>query len=487
MKQFNLILFAALVLLFSCSSPTADITILHWNDFHSANLPWVPTNHNPEKHTVGGYALFDAYLDSLQAVYPEAIRVHAGDDFQGSPVCAVSRGLSQIEILNAVKPDFFTIGNHEFDYSWRHLDSLRLHAADFQMYAANLVNAENGECAVPQYRIFRQKGYRFALIGVTHPQLDFLTLPQNLEGVQVEDPVLTVRNLIGRLKKNGISSFIVISHIGIDGDRDLARAVPEIDLIIGGHSHTYLREAEQVNGVWIVQADDNGRYVGLTRFHMEKGEITSLEMDYVETVAGKLEPSPDVEAIVMKYESELAEQLDRVIGELKTPWVQGRGESNIGNWIADAFRETAGTDIAIMNNGGIRKNLAAGEIRVRDIWEIAPFGNTLVTFEWTGQELLNALDFMAMHNMSLQFSGLTLVLNREKGLIEAKVNGKEIDTEKKYSIATNNYTASQTGKYFGIEVPAPVETGWIDRDVLLKAVRENPVITSKLEGRIIIQ
>jgi 2',3'-cyclic-nucleotide 2'-phosphodiesterase (5'-nucleotidase family) len=485
MKYFNYIIFVTILVLSSCTAPSGDIVILHWNDFHSQNLPWTPTAYNEEGHKVGGYALFDAYLDSLESRYPHALRVHAGDDFQGSPVCAVTEGASQIEILNRVKPDFFTVGNHEFDYSWRHVDSLRRHLADFEMYAANLVDTRSGENALPPYKVFRIERYPVVLIGLTHPRLDFLTMPENLEGVEVDDPASSTRNLITQLKKRGLHTFVVVSHIGIDGDRELAEAVPEIDLIIGGHSHTYMEEAERVNGVWIVQADDRGRYVGLTRFHAEKGEITSLEMDYVETVAGKLRPSEDVAALISAYEAELAEQMDEKIGELKTPWTRRSGESNIGNWIADAFREATGADIGIMNNGGIRKNLDAGPVTVRDIWEIAPFGNRLVTFEWTGEELLEALNNMTVKYRNLQFSGIHLVLEEGEGLLDARVEGQPVDPGKTYTIATNDYTASQSPNYFDMEEPDYTPTGWLDRDVLIRHIRREPVIYSKVEGRIV--
>lgn len=485
MKYFNISVVLLLVLLMGCSAPSADITILHWNDFHSHNIPWVPTSYNQDKHEVGGYAVFDAYLDSLEKAYPGAIRVHAGDDFQGSPMCAVTKGLSQIEILNKVQPDFFTVGNHEFDYSWKHLDSLRLNAAKFGMYAANLIDTKTGESATPQFRIFLRKGYRFALIGLTHPELDFLTMPKNLEGIEVADPAETAQNLINTLKNRNIDLFVVVSHMGIGADRRLAEAVPEIDLIIGGHSHTYMREAENVNGVWIVQADDNGRYVGVTKFHVDEGEITTLKMDYVETLTGKLAPSKDVAEIVNTYEAELAEVMDEVIGTLERPWTTSGPESNLGNWISDAFREATHTDIAMMNNGGVRKGLAQGKILVRDIWEIAPFGNTLVTFEWTGKELIEALDYMAKNGGSMQVSGIDMMLERNVGLVDALVGKAEIDPERTYSLCVNNYTASQGEKYFGKKIEA-METGLIDRDVLIQAVRKKPIINSEIEGRVII-
>ena len=207
MKRYTILVSLVLLVLMGCSAPSADLTILHWNDFHSHNIPWTPTSYNKDKHEVGGYAVFDAYLDSLENVYPGALRVHAGDDLQGSPMCAVTKGLSQIEILNKVQPDFFTIGNHEFDYSWRHLDSLRMNVAKFGMYAANLIDTETGESATPQFRVFLRKGYRFALIGLTHPELDFLTMPKNLEGIEIADPVETARDLINTLKTRNLDLF----------------------------------------------------------------------------------------------------------------------------------------------------------------------------------------------------------------------------------------------------------------------------------------
>ncbi|MCD6336694.1 MAG: 5'-nucleotidase C-terminal domain-containing protein, partial [Candidatus Marinimicrobia bacterium] len=283
-----------------------------------------------------------------------------------------------------------------------------------------------------------------------------------------------------------IDLFIVVSHIGINADRKLAEAVPEIDLIIGGHSHTYMRQAENVNGVWIVQANDHGRYAGVTNFHVDEGKITSLNMDYVETIVGKLTPSKDVAEIINTYETELSEVMNEVIGTLETSWSTRGAESNLGNWISDAFREKTGVDIAMMNNGGIRKGLKKGTILVRDIWEIAPFGNTLVTFEWTGAELTEALDYMAKQGRSMQVSGIEMILERNKGLVDASVNGVEIDPEKTYTLCVNNYTASQGKKYFGKIIEPLNETGLIDRNVLIDAVRKNPVINSKIEGRVVI-
>ncbi|MCK5817372.1 MAG: 5'-nucleotidase C-terminal domain-containing protein, partial [Candidatus Marinimicrobia bacterium] len=115
----------------------------------------------------------------------------------------------------------------------------------------------------------------------------------------------------------------------------------------------------------------------------------------------------------------------------------------------------------------------------------SPFGNTLVTFEWTGQELIEALDYMASVGRSMQVSGIDMMLERKVGLVEAIVDGKEIEVDKIYKICVNNYTASQGEKYFGTKIEAK-ETGLVDRDVLIEAVRKNPIINSGIEGRVII-
>lgn len=486
MKRISGILSMILVLfLTSCGEKSADLTLLHWNDFHSKNIPWVPSSYNPDHNTVGGYAMFDAYLDALQDSFPNSLKIHAGDDFQGSPICSMTKGASQIEILNAVQPDFFTIGNHEFDYSWKNLDSLRRHLAGFDMYAANLVDSESGQLSAPGYKVFKRNGYRFALIGITHPHLDGLTLPENLEGISVLDPAEVVQDVINELKGQGIDLFIAVTHIGIGADKALAEAVPELDLIIGGHSHTYLKKALKVNGVYIVQADDHGRYVGVTRFHVENGDITSLNMDYVETVHGVYEPSEDVKKIVDNYEGKLEAVMNKQIGTLEIPWTRGGGETNIGSWMADAYRLRVGADVGIQNDGGIRKDLAAGPILVRDIWEIAPFGNAIVTFDMNGKDLLDAFDWMGRNRRSMQLSGVKLVLEKGAGLISATVGGKSIDPDKNYKIVTNNYTASHMDKYFGKAVSDFKETGLLDRDVLLDAVRKQKNIASRVEGRII--
>src|SRR6056297_2107738 len=128
----------------SCANKIAETEIIHWNDFHSANLPYTPAYNNPEKIEVGGYAILAGYIDSLRNIYDNALVVHAGDDFQGSPVSSITKGLSQIMILNKIQPDAFTIGNHEFDYGKENLYEV-LERANFPVVSANIYDEEKGQ------------------------------------------------------------------------------------------------------------------------------------------------------------------------------------------------------------------------------------------------------------------------------------------------------------------------------------------------------
>lgn len=484
-KVINSILM--ILMLVSLIVANDEVVILHWNDIHSHNIPWKPVSHNPEKHFVGGYAYLDAYLDSLLIVYPKALKINAGDDFQGTPVSSISKGRSQIEILNVVNPDFFTIGNHEFDYSWENFAKL-IPEAKFDIYGANILDVETNEPLLKEYKIYDFNGKKIAILGVTSDDLPGLTLSENLKGVKIVGQVEKVKELVEELKEKNIHLIIAVTHIGFDEDKKLAKAVPELDLIVGGHSHTYLDEAVVIGNVHIVQAASYGRYIGEFKFSCDETKITDFDYKLIEIVSENISPSEDVKKVVDKFENKVAKEMDIVIGVLKNDWIRGGTESNLGNWLTDVMKKKTRSDIAFTNNGGIRKDLAAGDIKVRDIWEITPFGNTFVTFTIDGKQLLNMVEYMVENNRLMPQSGLKITIKRDENkLLKVLVNGEKIDPNKKYSVVTNNYVFDHTKGYFGFVPNNNIKTGLVDRDVFLDAVREQKIIDSKIEGRIIFE
>jgi len=470
------------------SAQTIDIALLHWNDFHSFNEYKITSTGD----TVGGYTYLAAYRDSLAALHPgRAFSLHAGDDFQGTPISTFTRGASQIRILNQIHPDAFVLGNHEFDYGRGNLDSL-IRSANFPMISGNIFDHRTHRLFTDPTTILHGDDVQIGVIGVTAPNLYALSLPANVADLEILDPVKVVRNYACDLEPD-VDLTVVLSHMGLYQDSLLAASLGEkspVDLIIGGHSHTSLFDPEIVNGIPIVQAGDHGRFLGRSLVSVDTATKSIRHLDYrLVPIQRNREPRVDVQSLVDSLQSRARESLNHTIATLKTPWERKHhGESNIGDWQADVMRQYADADIAFQNSGGIRKDLAAGPVKVKDIWEITPFGNHFVRFTVTG----NQLDTILRHQIRdskefLQISGLEYTWNKsEQQFTRAQVGGKTIQHEKTYTIVTNNYVFSHFEAFFGIPGDIIKNVNHfpdLDRDVFLQAAREQKTIHSKNHHR----
>jgi 2',3'-cyclic-nucleotide 2'-phosphodiesterase (5'-nucleotidase family) len=281
--------------------------------------------------------------------------------------------------------------------------------------------------------------------------------------------------------------------MGFNADKKIAQEVEGIEVIIGGHSHTTLFEPKVVNQTLICQAGSGGRYIGELNLviDLNKDKIINYEGGLIETVNNKVDPDTVVLKKVEEFEKTCRRTLDEVIGELKTPWIRNPGESNLGNWNADVMREYTDADIAFINSGALRKDLAPGPIIVRDIWEINPFSDHFVSFYLSGSELLKVLETNSSGDYELmQVSGVRYTYDsgkpKGKRIIQVLVGGQPLLAEQKYKVTINDYMLDKADKYLGI----PKENlkyeihPELDRDVYIQAVRDQKVIDSKIEGRI---
>jgi len=496
---------AALLLLAYAPLPAQDtgrvaLTILHYNDFHSQNLPFTVTKTMDDGSRnaveVGGAAVLKAYVDRYRSEKPNAMLLHAGDDLQGSPVCAITKGRSQFDILELIQPDVMTLGNHEFDYGAARLREL-LPLATFPVISASLFDNSIGAPFVPRYRILQRGGLTIGVFGLAPPDLARLTLRENVQGLDVLDAEKTTRQMVNDLKRQFHADLIVaLSHMGVENDTALARRVSGVDVIVGGHSHTALFKPLRIGGTVVVQAGSRGRWLGVLDLTWDRGarKVVSSYGRLVETLANDVTPDPLMEERVRELEASVDAGLSEVIGTLETDWRRSHGprESNIGSWQADAMRAHAKTDIAFQNSGGIRKDLDAGPVRMRDLWEISPFGNELVVFEVTGAQLLSMMAFQGLKEREFcQVSGLRYKYDRNKAPAEAlalTVGGAAVDFGRKYSIVTNNYVGGHLHDVFNLpEAEIQVQTLMppvSDRDVFIEAVRKQGKIRSATDGRI---
>lgn len=510
--MINKIIIITFALFFSSASYSQDnvkdITILHWNDFHAHDLPEKRTKKDSTGETItywfGGTSNMLGYVNKLRN--SNTLVLNAGDDFQGTPISSITRGKSQIELLNLFNLDAFVIGNHEFDYGQFLLDSA-LMLAKFDYLSGNVYFKPKESTMGKSYVIRDVNGVKTGIIGITLPELFEVTLPKNVTEVQMLNTDSVIQANIDVLKKDKCSLIILLTHAGVFNDSIFAsKFYKDVDVIVGGHSHTPLFRPFIVNGVVIVQAGSVGRWLGKLdlKVDTDKDTVVGYYGKLVETVMDSSIYDKAAEEKVEKMENEVSGELKKVIGKIESDWKGAHSEeSNLGQFEADVFKEAMGTDIAFINGGGLRKSLSKGDVTIGDIWEINPFGNTLNTFSVTGKTLKE----MMSNNVKIRYekfkkgdsfeildvSGMTYsydTRNIETGgevLLDIKVNDQPVDDSKTYSIATNNFITGQFLKFFGnIQENIIIkDTGAIDRDVIIDAVAKQKVINSVEEKRII--
>ena len=439
----------------ACSG-SGTIVIFHTNDIHAHFLP-EEASWRSDRALIGGFEAIEQTLNREREATGPSLYLDAGDFMTGTPISDMEhmgvKGGAIIAFYNAIGLDAMTIGNHEFDHS---LDNLKrqFRMAHFPILGANLHDAEGNLFTGEAYRIFEVGGVRVGVIGITTEALGELLSLTSYPGIRIDTGVETLERLVPEIDPQ-TDLILVLSHEGIDTDREIAKQVEGIDIIVGGHSHTRITEGEWVNGVLIVQAGGNGRYLGRASVTVRNDRIEKAECVLIPTLAGETDGSPAVRALTKNYEKRIIEVFGAVIAQASAHLGRSHfGESEMGNWLADRMREITKADVALVNSGGIRADIRNGPVTRLDIQTVLPFSNALCTFRCTGNDLLA----FALHNAVaeaeethgiLQISGLEYAWTRKGNDIDifiALVNGTPIDPAKEYKVASVDYVAvSQPG------------------------------------------
>jgi 2',3'-cyclic-nucleotide 2'-phosphodiesterase (5'-nucleotidase family) len=480
-----------------------ELTILHWNDFHANNMPYKINKKdslgNKYQVFVGGTSGMLGYINKYRN--ENTLLLNGGDDYQGSPISSITRGYSQIELLNLYKLDAFVLGNHDFDYGMYTLDSA-LMDANFNYLAANISYKATGKPFAKPYLIKEIDGIKIGIIGITPMELMTLTIPKNVADLQMLNTDSIIPVYVNILKKEKCNLIILLSHNGEDNDKEFAEKFhKDIDIIIGGHSHTPIFKPEIVEGTIICQAGSAGRWLGKLDLKVD------IKKDTVVKYFGKLYETRWDSAIYDRPAEEKVEgMLASIEPEMKKPLGTALNDFNkpvLGQWESDAIREKLQTDISFLNAGSIRKNVIKGKITIGDVWDINPFGNTLMIFNVNGKTLKKMLansirilnkakenadyDNVLLSGVYVEFHSKNISAEFDDFVSKILVNGKELDENSNYSISTNNYVVSQLKKYFG-EIPEeikPEDTNILDRDLIIEAVQKQKEINPVFEKRIV--
>jgi len=392
-------------------------------------------------------AAVSAVVERQRMEQPNTLFLDGGDCISGTPLSTVFQGRPIFEIMSAMGYDAAVVGNHEYDHGWQLIEEFR-ELATFPLLCANAKDPAGALLADEEFAVFETGGVRIGVIGLitkdvpTLTQKSCITQKSCSAGCSFEDPIAAARRLVPKVRERA-DVVIVLSHCGVQVDAAIAGAVEGIDLIVGGHSHTELKSALLVGDTHIVQAKCYFERVGIVDFvwDEETGTISEFTSRLVVIDADTMPSDPKVRELVATWEEKVDAQVAEVIGTSG-----GLARKALRSRIEHIYKELLGCDFGYQNMGGIRAVIAPGDIRIRDVWTVLPFDNSLVKLTLPGDKL---------HKYA------------------RRRLGDRFDPEAEYTIATNSYVADQQEKYFGITDAKVEDTGLLMRDEVVKWVREN--------------
>lgn len=497
--SFTAILVLALA---SWQAPPQDqILLIHTNDVHGQVLPrqatWLAKDNPP---LIGGLPRLAAHVRQqrreAQALGKSTLVLDAGDCYQGTPEGSIDLGLPFVIAQALVGYDAMAIGNHDYDHG---IDNTRrlLTRGNAPFLCANIRTRSDGTrpAWASPYRILEIAGLKVAVVGFVTVDTPNISHPET-RSLEFRDPAQVLAELKPELRELKVDWILPLTHLGVERDRELARAHPELALIVGGHSHTYLAEGVREGSTLIVQTGSKATAAG----HVEL--VVDRTKRQVRAVSAKLvdlldEPQPidrvaDVDRICAALVAESEREMSVIVGETAGPLERSRDNlrsGSAGNWITDLMREYSGADVALMNRGGIRTDLRAGVLKRRDCYELCPFDNNLVVLSLTGAELLQLFtrSVESKKHSGMELSGAQLQWRREADtvrLVAVQVAGRTIDPERVYRVAVNSFMANGGDAYFeaGAQFPRS-EDPILIRDLLILMLARSPRVQPPRDNR----
>src|SRR2546422_590367 len=485
--------------------PRPDSTLLRVlaiNDFHGALEPqvWPWSAGRP----VGGAAALKPWLDSLaRACFCTSIRLDGGDEMQGTPVSNFNFGRPAIAALNALGIDAAAIGNHEFDWS---VDTLRARMAEahYRFLAANITDSAGTarpDWAEP-FTVSARGGGRGAVIGLALPAAPAAPSPRNVRGLAFGDGARAVRRVLPQARAAG-DYVIVVAHVGAfcDGDGaaaalgpaachgeiiDLARGLDSgsVDLIVSGHTHSLVNTV--VNGIPIVQARSSGAGIAVVDFvRVSEAGVTRREAwARIETpFADRIRLDPPLVDALRLSQASVSVITDRPVARFGAELRRTGGEYGLGRLIADAQRNVAKSDVALVNNGGSRHDAPARAPTYRDLYRGEPFQNRLMRLAVSGKVLKQALEHaLTGDGPDAHVAGIVVWYDSGKPagrrLKKARLaNGKDVDDGRTYTLAVSDFLAAGGSGYTMLMGAPSGEVGVTDLDALIQylAVLRQPI------------
>ncbi|MDE1249038.1 bifunctional UDP-sugar hydrolase/5'-nucleotidase UshA [Vibrio aestuarianus] len=505
---------------------TYKLTVLHTNDHHGRF--W--QNKYGEYGMAARKTLIDDLRSEIEAQGGSVLLLSGGDINTGVPESDLQDAEPDFKGMSKIGYDAMALGNHEFDNP---LDVLfkQKEWANFPMLSANIYDKVTGKRLFQPYQMFDKQGVKIAVIGLTTEDTAKIGNLEFIGGIEFRDPKEEAKKLIAEIEKSEKPDLIfAVTHMGhyengqrgvnAPGDVALARYLDEgsLDMIVGGHSQEPVCmegpnvvsktfkpgdecKPDMQNGTYIVQAHEWGKYVGRADYEFRNGELNMVSYNLIpvnlkkkvkvngesQRVFIQEQIAEDAEMLnfLRPYQEQGQAQLGVKIAETNGKLEGDRNvvrfqQTNLGRLIATAHMERAKADFAVMNSGGVRDSIDAGNVTYKDVLKVQPFANILTYTDMTGAEVLDYLNVVATKPVDsgayAQFAGISMTVSDGK-VSNVVIGDKQLRLDKTYRFTVPSYNAAGGDGYPKISGhPGYVNTGFVDAEVLKDYLEANSPI-----------
>lgn len=460
-----------------------ELNILHINDFHSRirSINKFDSTCSAEEEgkneCFGGAArlltAINQTRDALKAQGKNVLLLNAGDNFQGSLFYTTYKGTVEAEVLNAMKFDAMTVGNHEFDDSEDGLAGF-LDKVQFPVVTANVVASaasKIGDRVKPSI-VLEVGGQKIGIVGAVANDTAELATPG--PNITIAEDVAKITEQVQKLKQEGVNKIIALTHVGYPRDLEFIAKIPDVDVVVGGHSHTLLSNTDQkAEGPYptlvdnpggykvpVVQAGQYSKYLGDLRVVFDDSGVVKESKGDPILIDSSFKPDEATLKRIDELKAPIEALKTKVVGSSEGPIEGDRKicrvkECSMGNLVADATLarvKDQGVTIAFANSGGLRSSIDSGDVSMGEVLTVLPFQNTVATFQLKGEDIRAALENGVSQiddgaGRFMQVSGMKYSFDRSKpaGSRVVSVEVKEgdafvpLDPAKIYIVAANNY------------------------------------------------